>query len=256
MANIFVAIYAGFMALPYFWIIFIISLLATFLTTIIYKYTTDQKMLKQVKKDMKDMKDQLKKYKNDQKKMMKIQKEMLDKNMIMMKQSFKSMLYTFIPLILVFAWLAATIAYQPILPNSNVTITAVISNSYPGDMNSVNISSMPQATITRNLGYAPANDKNKEIQWVMHVGDSGTYTVMVESQTFKQSKEILVTTGKKFSNPISIYKESQLKEIIVGNEKVRPLQGIPVLQIFGWLGTYIILSILMSIGLRKLLDVA
>jgi uncharacterized membrane protein (DUF106 family) len=256
MANIFVAIYYAFMSLPYFWIIFIISLLATFLTTIIYKYTTDQKMLKQIKKDMKDLKEQIKKHKTDQKKMMKIQKEMLDKNMVMMKQSFKSMLYTFIPLILVFAWLAATIAYAPVQPNSNVTITAVISNSYPGDMNSINISSMPQTKITRNLGYAPANDKNKEIQWVMQLGGNGTYTVMVESQTFKQSKEILVTTGKKYSNPISLYKESQLKEIIVGNEKVRPLQGIPVLQIFGWLGTYIILSILMSIGLRKLLDVA
>jgi uncharacterized membrane protein (DUF106 family) len=256
MASIFVAIYYGFMALPYFWIIFIISLLATLLTTVIYKYTTDQKMLKQIKKDMKDMKEQLKKHKNDQKKMLKIQKEMLDKNMIMMKQSFKSMIYTFVPLILVFAWLAATIAYQPILPDSNVTITAVISNSYPGDMNSINISSMPPTTITRNPGYAPANDKNKEIQWVMQVGGNGTYTVMIESQTFKQSKEILVTTGKKFSNPISLYKESQLKEIIVGNEKVRPLAGVPVLKVFGWLGMYIILSIAMSIGLRKLLDVA
>jgi uncharacterized membrane protein (DUF106 family) len=244
------------MSLPYFWIIFIISLLATLLTTIIYKYTTNQKQLKQIKKEMKEMKAELKKYKNDQKKMMKVQKDMLEKNMIMMKQSFKSMLYTFVPLILIFAWLAATIAYEPISPGSNVTVTALISNSYPGDINAVNISSIPAANFTRNLGYTPANDKNKAIQWTMQAGGSGTYTILVESETFKQSKEILVTEGRKYTNPLSTYKESQLKEIIIGNSKVYPMKGIPLLQSFGWLGTYIVLSILMSIGLRKLLDVA
>jgi uncharacterized membrane protein (DUF106 family) len=244
------------MNLPYFWIILIVSLLATLLTTIIYKYTTDQKRLKEIKKEMKELKIKLSKNKKDQKKVMSIQKEMLDHNMVMMKQSFKSMLYTFIPLILVFTWMAATMAFEPVQPNSNVTINAVISNSYPGELTAVKISSIPATNITRNLGYAPDNEKNKEIQWIMQTKEVGTYTIMIESETFKQSKEILVTTGRKYSTPVSVYKESQLKQIIVGNEKVRPMPGIPVLKNFGWLGTYIVLSILLSIGIRKLMDVA
>jgi uncharacterized membrane protein (DUF106 family) len=256
MTSIFVTGYHAFMNWPYFWIILTVSVLATLLTTIIYKYTTDQKKLKQIKKEMKELKEKLKKHKNDQKKMMSIQKEMLDHNMTMMKQSFKSMLYTFIPLILVFTWMAATMAYEPIHSNSNVTINAVISNSYPGDLTGVKISSVPKTNITRNLGYAPEDERNKEIQWVMHTNGPGTYNVIIESDTFKQSKEIIVSDGREYSNPVSMYKESQLKKVIIGNEKVRPFKGIPVLKSFGWLGTYIVLSILLSIGLRKLLDVA
>jgi uncharacterized membrane protein (DUF106 family) len=254
--SIFVTGYHAFLNMPYFWIIFIVSLLATLLTTIIYKYTTDQKQLKQIKKDMKELKVKLNKSKNDQKKMMSIQKEMLDKNMIMMKQSFKSMLYTFIPLILVFTWMAATMAYEPIQPYSNVTITAVISNSYTGDLNNIKVSSMPNTTIVRNLGYAPASEKIRGIQWIMQTKENGTYTVLIESETFKQSKEIIVTNERKYANPISQYKDSQLKSLTIGNEKVRPLKNVGFLKTFGWLGTYIILSILMSIGLRKLMNVA
>ncbi|MGV8162933.1 MAG: EMC3/TMCO1 family protein [Candidatus Nanoarchaeia archaeon] len=256
MASIFIAGYQAFMNLPYFWIIFIISLLATLLTTVIYKYTTDQKQLKQIKKDLKDLKEKMKKNKNDQKKMMSIQKDMLDKNMIMMKQSFKSMLYTFIPLILIFAWMASTIAYEPITPESNITVTATISNSYIGDLNSIKVSSVPETQITRNTGYAPASEKVREIQWIMQVEEEGTYNVIVESDTFKQSKELLVTTERKYVNPVSTYKESQLKQIKIGAQKVKPMMGVPLLESFGWLGTYILLSILMSIGLRKLMNVA
>jgi uncharacterized membrane protein (DUF106 family) len=256
MTNIFVTGYQAMVNLPYFWMILIIAFLVTLLTTVIYKYTTDQKTLREIKKDMKDLKDKLKKHSNDQKKMMSIQKEMLDKNMIMMKQSFKSMLYTFIPLILIFAWMNATIAYEPILPNSNVTITATISNSYPGDMTKINISSIPLTKITRNAGYDPGNDKIKAAQWIMETGKEGTYTVLIESETFKQSKELLVTSGRKYVNPISQYKESQLKSLLIGNGKVKPLQGIPVIGGLNWLWTYIILSVFMSIGLRKLMNVA
>lgn len=251
-----VSIYQAFINLPYFWLIFIVSLVATLLTTIIYKYTTDQKTLKQIKKDMKDLKEKMKKHQNDQKKMMSIQKEMLDKNMVMMKQSFKSMLYTFIPLILVFSWMAATMAYEPISPESNVTVTAAISNSYPGDLDNIKISSIPETEFSRNIGYDPDTDKYKAVQWVMQTGEEGTYTILIESETFKQSKEILVTKERKYSTPISTYKESQLKSITIGNQKVLPMKGVPVVGKIGWLGTYIILSIFMSMGLRKLMDVA
>jgi uncharacterized membrane protein (DUF106 family) len=256
MANIFIAIYQGFMSLPYFWLIFIISLLVTLLTTIIYKYTTDQKELKKIKKEMNELKIKMKKNSSDQKKMMSIQKEMLDKNMVMMKQSFKSMLYTFIPLILIFAWMNATIAFEPITPNSNVTITATISNSFPGELSSINISSIPATKITRNVGYEPGSDKVRAVQWIMETKGEGTYTILVESETFKQSKEILVTDERKYENPVSEYKNSQLKSIVVGNEKVRPFEGIGFLKGLNWLWTYIILSILMSIGLRKVMKIA
>jgi uncharacterized membrane protein (DUF106 family) len=55
---------------------------------------------------------------------MSLQKEMMELNMEMMKQSFKSMLYTFIPLIILFTWMSANIAYEPINPGEEFTVTA------------------------------------------------------------------------------------------------------------------------------------
>jgi uncharacterized membrane protein (DUF106 family) len=83
----------------------IISFLLTVLVTLVYKYMTDQELLKSIKKEMKDIRKEMKEFREDPKKMMELQKESMEKSMIQMKNTFKPMLITFIPLILVFGWL-------------------------------------------------------------------------------------------------------------------------------------------------------
>lgn len=258
MANIFTAIYDVFLSLGYFWMITIVSLLITIITTLVYKYTTDQKRLKEIKKEMKTLQEKQKKHRNDPKKVNEITKEMFAKNSEIMKQSFKSMIYTIVPLLFLFSWLSATMAFQPIMPGENFTVTAVVSPNYPGNISDIKLSSIPSMTGEKNYTHNVTNSKGTEIQWILNAPKNGTYTILIEGETFKQTKEILVTTEKKYLNPVSLYSDSQLQGITIGNKPVRPLgENFSILGWKpGWLGLYIILSLIISTILRKVLKIA
>jgi len=80
----------------------IISLFLAILNTLIYKYTTNQELMKSLKEDIKKLQEEMKSFKNDTNKMMEKNKEIMEKNMQMMKQSFKPMIYTLIPFGIIF----------------------------------------------------------------------------------------------------------------------------------------------------------
>jgi uncharacterized membrane protein (DUF106 family) len=245
-------IWEAFLALPYFWLILIFSIVATLISTLVYKWVTDQKTLKEIKLEMKKLRGEQKKSMNNQKKMMEINQKMMEHNMIMMKQSFKPMIYTFLPLILLFYFMSSKLAYMPIMPNEPFTITAQIAEEYPEAMTSINITSTPALSISRNESYASSQKGTKAVQWIVQADKEGTYNLLLEGKTFKQSKEILVSNidEKKYAAVLTEYKDSQLKKIIIGNKEVKTYFGL------NWIWTYIILSVLISMGLRKAMDIA
>ncbi|MFH1065065.1 MAG: EMC3/TMCO1 family protein [Nanoarchaeota archaeon] len=85
--------------------ILMISLILTLATTLIYKYATDQEVMKTLKDDMKAMQAEMKTLKEHPEKMMALQKEAMQKNMKYMMKSFKPMLITFIPIVFIFGWM-------------------------------------------------------------------------------------------------------------------------------------------------------
>lgn len=85
--------------------ILIISFVLTLVTTLIYKYATDQELMKTIKEDVKALQAEMKTLKDKPEKLMEKQKEAMQKNMKMMTQSFKPMLITFIPVVFIFGWL-------------------------------------------------------------------------------------------------------------------------------------------------------
>src|SRR3989338_4205577 len=92
----------------------VVAFIFTLIVTLIYKYTTDQIFMKNVKGEIKDIQKQMKEHKEDHKKVMDLQKIAMEKNMKYMMHSFKPMLFTFIPVILIFGWLKT--AYTDIGP--------------------------------------------------------------------------------------------------------------------------------------------
>jgi uncharacterized membrane protein (DUF106 family) len=73
--------------------------------TLVYKFATDQKLMKELKADMKSMQKKMKKFRDQPEKVMSMQKEAMDKNLKYMMQSLKPTLITFIPIIFIFGWL-------------------------------------------------------------------------------------------------------------------------------------------------------
>jgi uncharacterized membrane protein (DUF106 family) len=82
----------------------IVVLIITALTTVVQKYATDQKTLKELRKEQKEIQNQMKEFKNQPEKMMELQKKQFAMMPKQMKLSMRAIIYTGIPFILFFRW--------------------------------------------------------------------------------------------------------------------------------------------------------
>lgn len=235
--------------LPSFWAILVISAFITILVTVVYKYTTNQREMKQIKEDLKKYQKEMRETK-DTKKLMATQKKALDLNMKYMKSSFKSTLYTFIPIIIIFAWLNMHIAYEPILPNTEFTITATFGEGAKGN---ITMGSTPELQL---LNGATQEIVDGKVIWKLK-GPAGEYKTKFTYNTEEYEHKLLITEKDEYVIPEKPIKDSKLKMIENGNAAVHPFGE--KFNLFGWhpgwLATYIVLSIGLSALLRKLMKV-
>ncbi|MEK6817387.1 MAG: EMC3/TMCO1 family protein [Nanoarchaeota archaeon] len=82
----------------------IVVFVITILTTIVQKYATDQKALKELKKEQKEISQQMKEFKNHPEKLLELQKKQFKLIPKQMKLSMRAIAYTGIPFILFFRW--------------------------------------------------------------------------------------------------------------------------------------------------------
>jgi uncharacterized membrane protein (DUF106 family) len=82
-----------------------ISALLSLGVSLVYKYGTDQTLMKELKKELKHYQTQMKAHKDDLSKVKEIQSKMMETNMKYMKQSMRPMLFTLLPFLLIFRFL-------------------------------------------------------------------------------------------------------------------------------------------------------
>src|SRR3989344_2654043 len=150
-----------------FLIIFIITLIANIIITVIYMLVTDQDLMKRLKQDQKDMQKKMKELKNDPDKFMEHQKLMWAKSMEYMKHSMKPTLFTFLPIIILFGWLSSNIAYDPIHPNGVFNVSMIFEDGVYGN---VSLSAMGLVFV----GDKVAEIKEGVASWKLK-GDEGKY---------------------------------------------------------------------------------
>ncbi|MBW2975297.1 DUF106 domain-containing protein [Candidatus Woesearchaeota archaeon] len=232
--------------LPILWVIVIMAFLITLIITVIYKYTTNQSLMKELKGEMKELQKEIRELKHDPKKAMEVQKKAMQTNMKYMSHSMRSMLFTFIPIILIFGWMNAHLAYHPILPGQEFTTSISFYEGIKGDVSLV----IPNGiSIDGNLTKSISDG---EIMWGVK-GDEGEYLLEYKTDTKSYTHEVLITREQKYAKPVKIVKDKTVKQISIDNSKIRAM------NLFGWklgwLGTYIIISIIFSMILRKLFKV-
>ena len=91
----------------------IITFIMTLVVTLIYKYATDQEVMKSIKEETKEIQKKIKSLKDQPEQIMKHNKELMEKQLVMFKQSLKPMIITLLPILLLFTWLRTT--YTPIV---------------------------------------------------------------------------------------------------------------------------------------------
>lgn len=94
--------------------IIILSFLVTLFITIITYYMTDRVRMKELKDKQKALRLEIKKHKDNPQKMMELNKQMMEDMPEQLKHSFKPMIITMVPIIIIFAWLRNTFALTEI----------------------------------------------------------------------------------------------------------------------------------------------
>lgn len=82
----------------------IIVFLITLLSTLVQKFTTDQKALRELKKEQKILSEEMKKYKDHPEKVAELSKKQMEFIPRTMRLTSRSMLFTGVPFILFFRW--------------------------------------------------------------------------------------------------------------------------------------------------------
>jgi uncharacterized membrane protein (DUF106 family) len=230
--------------LPISFAVAIIALVVSVLITVIYKYTTNQSLMKDLKEELKAFQKEIKDLRNHPEKALEVQKKSMETNMKYMGHSMKSTLFTLLPVIIIFGWLNANLAFEPILPGQEFTVTATVGRG----VGSVSLFIPDGLSADGNLTKQITDSK---AVWVLK-GDKGSYMLEFEADAEIVTKEVLITDEQAYSQPIK-KNRGMIREIAVGNKQMKVLNilGWKV----GWLGTYIIFSIIFSMLLRKWLKV-
>lgn len=232
--------------------ILVVSLVISLIVTFVYKLLTDQKKMKELRDNIKASQEELKRCKDNPKKMMDVQKKAMEHNMQYMVSSLKPTLITLLPIILIFGWLNANMAYYPLTSGEEFEVSAFFNEDIAGE---VSLSSVPELEIDDT----EQEIKNGKAIWILKGGE-GEYILEFEHKNKTYQKDILISNERRYEQPIEPVRDSFINKIEIGN---KPIIYIPLpfdLLMWkqggiGWLGTYIIFSLVFSTGLRKLLKI-
>jgi len=227
------------------WAMLVLSAVLSLLITLVYKWTTNQTMMKQLKDDVKKYQTEMKANKHDQKKVLEIQGKAMNANMQLMKHSFRPTLITLLPIIIIFGWVSGHFNYDPIMPGQQFQllietaagVTGSIDLQAPSAVNISNITSAIQDGKAQFTLQAPEGD------WLVRA--------LVNNQTYE--KQVRISKSRTRVEKDLAVNDKTVKQISVSYADT------VVLDLFGWklgwIGTYILFSIVFSMGLRKLLKV-
>lgn len=234
-----------------FYSILIISIIFGLITTVVYKFASNQKKIKELKSRQKALQKKLKLIPKDQpEKMMEVNSEMMKISGPLMKESFKPTLWTLLPSLLILTWMAANLAYAGIAPGQMFTATAEFNEGVTGE---ITLEAVPEGL--EFINNATQEISNSKAIWELKSSKPETYSLLFKFRETEVNKDILITNNWEYEEPVVIVKESGLKKLTIGNEKIRPFEGIPVLGGINWLWSYIILTMIFTTILRKVLKI-
>ncbi len=222
--------------------ILLLSFIISLIIVIVYKFMTNQAEMKRLKDELSAHQKKMKELKNEPEKMMKAQKEAMSVNMQYMTKSMKPTLITFIPIILIFGWMNAHFAFEPLMPNEEFTLAVNFEKEIAGNV-----------TVAVPEGLEVVGDTTKEISDKTATfklkGKEGEYYATLSSNGQEVDKKIIITTERKYAPVIETYKNDVFKTAKLGNETLKVFWKI------SWFWSYIIFAILFSTVLRKAMKI-
>jgi uncharacterized membrane protein (DUF106 family) len=250
-------IFSPLLKIPFLLSIVIISFIISLIIVLVYKKFTNQSLMKELKEEIKELQKQMKDLRDKPQEMMKIQKRAMETNMKYMMHSLRPTLITFIPIIIIFGWLNTHMAYFPLVEDQEFSVLLDFVEEAKGDVSIMDV---------QDIQILNGNDHtilDNQANFVLNA-KAGEYTLEFKHNNESYTKDIIITTidqNRVYERPVEVFRKQALKKITLSNEKILAFKDIPILQSipwiggFGWLGSYILFSLVFSLGLRKIFKV-
>jgi uncharacterized membrane protein (DUF106 family) len=248
--TVFNPIFGWMLNIPPILAIIILATLLALISTLLQKYLTDQAKMKRLRDDTKKYQEQMKKLRQKPEEMMKVQQKVLPIQMELMKESFKPLLVTLIPFLLIFFWLSNHFAYHQIQPNQPFVVSATFEEGITGNATlsgeGLQIEQPTQAVQQKDdEGYA---------KWVVK-GPPGEHKLDLSFAGATISRDVLISNDRIYETPI-MPKRGTVTAFNIENKKLEPLGNFNIFGWHpGWIFYYIVLSIPLSLLLKKVLNV-
>ena len=251
MADLFSPIFDPLLELGPLWTLLIISFLLSVLITLIYKWMTNQDEMKQLKAEIKESQKKMKQLRNEPKKMMEAQKKAMETNSRYMMKSMRPTLVTFLPIIIIFGWLGANLAFLPIEPSDQFSIEMTIDEG----PETATLSNADSLTLISDREQKVNDEK---VKWDLRAKEKGIYNIEIDYGGKKYYQKIKVSDKLgDYENPEQRISDGKVKMI---ETIMKPIKPFGDFTLFGWkpgwLGAYIIFSMIFSLSLRKLMKLS
>ena len=252
------------LSFPPFVAIFVISLLISLVVNTIYKFTTNQKVMKRLQAEMKSLRDEIKNAKNTSQ-ASDLNKRLMEKTMQQVMQSMRSTLVTVIPIFLIFGWMSGHLAFSEASPGEEFTASITFEKEVLGN-----------ATLTADtleiLTDSTQEVEDGRVEWTLK-GDKGTHDITFAYGEEIYGREVIITDDWQYSDPHLEKKRTLLGLINIGDDNpikdesniklvsvdLKPTYPFGNFSLFGWmpgwLATYFILTLSLTFPIRKLLRV-
>lgn len=243
--------------LPSWLALIIFAAFMALLFSLAQKFLTDQDRMRSLKADLKKGQAEMKKHRDDPKKMMKVQGKLMEHNKELMMMSLKPTLYLLIPLVILFSWMNVNYAYETVQPGEELVLSAVMREPARITL---------QADSLTVKGEATRETIEKQASWVVS-GPEGRHTVRFETESGASAEhEVVIGERPEGLFSLLVYSEpgdgdkAQSAPFVRTEAQYGKLTPLGDFNIFGyhpgWLMYYAVLTIILGIGVRKLLKIA
>jgi len=232
----------------------ILSLIITVVTKIITKFTTDQTKLKAIRGETKELQKKMKEAlkKKNTKAYEKFQQRSLQLSQQQMQMSMKSLLYTFLPIILLFGLLRSNIANDSLNIGDDLDIT-------------IKLKEISEIEIITLNNYTTKDTINIENKSNMIIPKSKEFTLTLKNISVNENITLKTQNSvEKIEIRTSVYKTTDLtkdykfKDSDFASAKLNLKERIYVDFLFlklTWFWTYFILAMIFSVALTKILKI-
>ncbi len=228
--------------------ILFLSVVLGLINTLLQKYMTDQAKMKRLKDDTKKLQAKIKSLQKEKKmdEAMSVQQKLMPIQMSLMKESFKPLVVTMVPFLVVFFWLANHFAFLPILPGEPFTVTAGFAQGSGGT------ATLSSDGLTIEEPAQPI--ENGKATWTVS-GPEGRHPLTITYAGATFTRDVLITRERAYEQPQKSMRGA-VTSFTVNNKKLLPLGSF---SLFGWqpgwIFYYILASIPVSLLFKKLFKV-